>query len=97
MVGRYRYNKNIIDKGWFQVPFSSQDNDVQHMVAHQKQRSQKIPPALCRCSKCPPALPYEFRHAGTSGTVAEAAGRAWGSDRFGCEQKQRVPFGIVRT
>ena len=28
MIRRYKYNKNIIDKGWPQVHFSSQDNDI---------------------------------------------------------------------
>ena len=28
VIWRYRYNKKVIDKGYFQVHLSSQDNDV---------------------------------------------------------------------
>ena len=70
------HNVNAVLGPW--VPSHRLGDPIHKRAAYQKQRSQKIPPALCRCSKCPPALPYDFRHAGTSGTVARAAGRVWG-------------------
>ena len=69
-------NVNAVLGPW--VPSHRLGDPLHKRAAYRKRRSQKIPPALCRCSKCPPALPYDFRHAGTSGTVAGAAGRVWG-------------------